>query len=171
VDVCLTKPVNPAEFTALVRQILGGPACREPISSDIKDHNSPIVRIAHTIIQQAIIDEASELQVLPRPDGVAVRFRLPAGLPRENAGELHEVMKLPKHLERNLIARYKLMSDMEIEPEGVPQTGRIAITHAGRDYDFEVRCRPTPEGEQIVMEIHPVSAAAADSTPSWPQPP
>src|SRR5262249_54355701 len=64
---------------------------------------SPIVMIAHTIIQQAIIDGASEIHVEPTAEHVSVHFRLPARAGYRTDRELDEVMKLPAHLSSNLI--------------------------------------------------------------------
>ena len=44
----------------------------------------------------------------------------------------------------------------DIDEHTIPQEGKIAICHGGRDYDLQVHSRPTPEGEQIIMEIHPL---------------
>lgn len=114
---------------------------------------SPTVRISHTIIQQAIIDGASEIHVEPRADHVAISFRLPARFAHEIDGALHEVMKLPGHVHPKLIARYKFMADMNVEERSVPQNGHIAISYNGRDYDLPVSSQPTPGGERLIMGV------------------
>jgi type II secretory ATPase GspE/PulE/Tfp pilus assembly ATPase PilB-like protein len=104
-----------------------------------------IVRIANTIIQQATMDGASEIDVEPLPDGVKVGFRI--------AGAMREAMKLPKRMQRRLIARYKRMAEMNVGEQSTPQNGRIGVTHRGVDYDLQVSSHPGPNGERIVMGI------------------
>ncbi|HOM72859.1 MAG TPA: ATPase, T2SS/T4P/T4SS family, partial [Armatimonadota bacterium] len=106
---------------------------------------APIIRIAHTIIQQAIKDAASDIHVEPDRRGVRVRYRID--------GVLHEVMPLPKYIQAPLISRLKIMSDMNIAERRVPQDGRIPIRWDNKDYDLRVSCLPTIHGEKIVMRI------------------
>jgi type IV pilus assembly protein PilB len=106
---------------------------------------APIIRIAHTIIQQAVRDGASDIHVEPDRRGLRIRFRID--------GVLHEVMHLPKHIHPPLVSRYKIMSEMNIAERRIPQDGRIGISHQGKDYDLRVSCLPTLLGEKIVMRI------------------
>jgi type II secretory ATPase GspE/PulE/Tfp pilus assembly ATPase PilB-like protein len=117
-----------------------------PPGQDVPEAEAPpIVRIAHTIIQQAIQDEASEIVVEPRADSVTVLFRI--------GGGVREATKLPKRVQRKLVARYKYMADMKADKEGAAQDGPIAISHAGKEYDLRVHAEPTPNGDRITIGI------------------
>jgi type IV pilus assembly protein PilB len=106
---------------------------------------APIIRIAHTIVQQAIRDSASDIHVEPDRRGVRVRYRID--------GVLHEIMPLPKYIQAPLISRLKIMSDMNIAERRIPQDGRIPIRWDNKDYDLRVSCLPTIHGEKIVMRV------------------
>jgi type II/IV secretion system protein/WD40 domain-containing protein len=109
-----------------------------------------IVRIAHTVIQQALRDGASEIYVggLPKQSGgFWVSFRI--------RGVIHWMFKFPGHIHAPLVARYKRMAEMNIEEHSLPQDGHIGITHEGRDYDIRVHSQPTPDGERITMVLRP----------------
>jgi type IV pilus assembly protein PilB len=106
---------------------------------------APIIRIAHTIIQQAIRDSSSDIHVEPDRRGVRVRYRID--------GVLHEIMPLPKYIQAPLVSRLKIMSDMNIAERRIPQDGRIPIRWEGKDFDLRVSCLPTIHGEKIVMRI------------------
>jgi type IV pilus assembly protein PilB len=106
---------------------------------------APIIKIAHMLIQQAVKDQASDIHIEPALANTRVRYRID--------GVLHEVMKLPKHIHPPLVSRYKIMSDMNIAERRVPQDGRIAVSHGGKDFDLRVSCLPTLLGEKIVMRI------------------
>jgi type IV pilus assembly protein PilB len=106
---------------------------------------APIVRLATTIIQQAIKDKASDIHLEPGQRGVRVRYRID--------GVLHETMQMPKYIQMPLTARYKIMSEMNIAERRVPQDGRIGVTYEGKPYDLRVSCLPNLFGEKIVMRI------------------
>jgi len=121
-------------------------ASDEPATTDddLVDQ-APIIRVANTIIQQAIKDGASDIHVEPDRKGVRVRYRVD--------GVLHEMMRLPRYIHPPLISRYKILSDMNIAERRVPQDGRIPISYEGKEYDLRVSCLPTLHGEKIVMRI------------------
>ena len=102
---------------------------------------APIVRLATTIIQQAIKDGASDIHIEPDKRGMRVRYRID--------GVLHETMQMPKYIQMPLTARYKIMSEMNIAERRIPQDGRIAVRYKDKDYDLRVSCLPNLFGEKI----------------------
>ena len=138
-------------LSADIRQAIAGYGAREDIPDEDTEtmakqaDEAPIIRIAYTIIQQAIKDAASDIHVEPDKRTVRIRYRID--------GVLHEVMPLPKYIEKPLVSRFKIMADMNIAERRLPQDGRIPITVAGKDYDLRVSCLPTVNGEKIVMRI------------------
>ena len=106
---------------------------------------APIIRVANTIIQQAIQVAASDIHVEPDRRHVRVRYRVD--------GVLHEEMTVPKYIQAPLISRFKIIAEMNIAERRVPQDGRIPVTKDGKDYDLRVSCLPTIWGEKIVCRI------------------
>jgi type IV pilus assembly protein PilB len=115
------------------------------VDADELVNEAPIVRVANTIMQQAVLQGASDIHVEPDRKGVRIRYRID--------GVLQEVMTLPRYIHPPLVSRYKIMSDMNIAERRVPQDGRIAINFQNKDYDLRVSCLPTLHGEKIVMRI------------------
>jgi type IV pilus assembly protein PilB len=107
--------------------------------------DAPIIRISHTIIQQAIREGASDIHIEPEKRGVRIRYRID--------GVLNEIMTVPNHIKQPLIARFKIMADLNIAERRVPQDGRIPIRTEGKDYDLRVSTVPTIAGEKIVMRV------------------
>ncbi|MHB9037586.1 MAG: GspE/PulE family protein [Armatimonadota bacterium] len=138
-------------LSADIRQAIAGFGAREEIADEDTEgmakvsEEAPIIRIAYTIVQRAIADSASDIHIEPDRRGVRVRYRID--------GVLHEVMPLPKYIDKPLISRFKIMSDMNIAERRVPQDGRIPIRWDNKDYDLRVSCLPTVHGEKIVMRI------------------
>ncbi|MCE9558742.1 MAG: Flp pilus assembly complex ATPase component TadA [Armatimonadetes bacterium] len=106
---------------------------------------APIIKLANAIIQQAIVDRASDIHVEPQQRGVRVRYRID--------GVLMEAMTVPKNLQAPMISRLKIMADMNIAERRVPQDGRIEVRNAGKEYDMRVSTIPTPFGEKVVMRV------------------
>lgn len=106
---------------------------------------APIIRVANTIIQQAIQVEASDIHIEPDRRQVRVRYRVD--------GVLHEEMTIPKYIQAPLISRFKIMADMNIAERRIPQDGRIPVRKDNKDYDLRVSCLPTIYGEKIVCRI------------------
>jgi len=138
-------------LSADIRQAIAGYGAREDVPDEDTEtlakqaDEAPIIRIAFTLIQQAINQGASDIHVEPDKRNVRIRYRID--------GVLHEVMPLPKYIERPLVSRFKIMSDMNIAERRLPQDGRIPVTLTGKDYDLRVSCLPTVNGEKIVMRI------------------
>jgi type IV pilus assembly protein PilB len=107
--------------------------------------DAPIVRLANTIIQQAVKERASDIHIEPDRRGMRIRYRID--------GVLHEVMQIPKFIQMPLTARYKIMSEMNIAERRLPQDGRIGIKYMEKDYDLRVSCLPNLHGEKVVMRI------------------
>jgi type IV pilus assembly protein PilB len=106
---------------------------------------APIIRVASTIIQQAIRVAASDIHVEPDRRQVRVRYRVD--------GILHEEMTIPKYIQAPLISRFKIMAEMNIAERRIPQDGRIPVRLEGKDFDLRVSCLPTIYGEKIVCRI------------------
>ncbi len=106
---------------------------------------APVIRMVNAVMVQAIDLGASDIHIEPGRRTVRVRFRVD--------GVLREVMAVPKHIQPPMIARCKIMADMNIAERRVPQDGRIGLRHNNKDYDMRVSCLPSQYGEKIVMRI------------------
>lgn len=138
-------------LSADIRQAIAGYGAKEEIAEDDSEalkqvsEEAPIVRLAYQIIQMAIKDGASDIHIEPDKRSLRVRYRID--------GVLHETIPLPKYIDRPLISRFKIMSDMNIAERRIPQDGRIPIRWENKDYDLRVSCLPTVNGEKIVARI------------------
>ena len=135
-----------AEVVALQgasKQAMDGEKEDAELAKEVEE--APIVRLANTILQSAIKEKASDIHIEPDRRYIRVRFRID--------GVLHEVMQMPGYIKLPLIARYKILSEMNIAERRVPQDGRIGTRYDGKEYDLRVSCLPSLHGEKIVMRI------------------
>ncbi|HOO55798.1 MAG TPA: ATPase, T2SS/T4P/T4SS family [bacterium] len=109
------------------------------------DEDHPVVKLVNAIIVKAIEERASDIHVEPLRDELRVRYRVD--------GVLHEAMRPPKKIQSELIARFKVLSDLNIAEKRVPQDGRINLLVGGKEFDFRVSTYPTQNGEKIVLRI------------------
>ncbi len=105
----------------------------------------PIVKASRLFIVNAVRQGASDIHIEPFEKEVRVRYRLD--------GILRTVQKLPVTMKDPLVARYKIMANLDIAEKRLPQDGRIRIKIDGKPIDLRVSTVPTVYGEKVVMRI------------------
>jgi type IV pilus assembly protein PilB len=113
--------------------------------AELLEDEAPVVRLAHSLILQAIQEEASDIHIEHLEDQVRVRYRVD--------GLLREVTTLPRKFRLPLVSRLKIMAALDIAEKRVPQDGRIQIRYRERDIDLRVSTMPTAFGEKVVIRI------------------
>ena len=108
-------------------------------------NQTPIIRFVNLVLKQAIKDKASDVHFEPYEDKFRIRYRID--------GALYEMAPPPKNLAVPVISRIKVLSNMNISENRIPQDGRIKMTIAGRPVDLRVSTLPTAYGESVVLRI------------------
>jgi type IV pilus assembly protein PilB len=109
------------------------------------DDDAPIIRLVNLIIDNAYYMRASDIHIEPMSDRVRVRYRVDGVcLERDN---------IPKNMQAPLIARFKILSGMDIAEKRLPQDGRIKREIGGQDIDFRVSSLPGNHGPSVVLRI------------------
>jgi type IV pilus assembly protein PilB len=107
--------------------------------------DAPIVRYVNSLIEQAVMNRASDLHLEPTEDDMRVRYRID--------GVLHEVDIVPRGVMAALTSRIKIMSGVDITEKRVPQNGRITALIRDRTVDLRTATLPTVWGEKIVLRV------------------
>lgn len=107
--------------------------------------DAPIVRLVNKILQEAINRGASDVHFEGQTRDFLVRMRLD--------GELHDYRTLNKALQPTVLARIKVMGNMDVAENRAPQDGRIQVRLAKKDVDIRVSTVPTLNGEKAVLRI------------------
>ena len=116
--------------------------------------DAPIISLVNSFISQAIKDTASDIHIEPQEKTLRVRFRID--------GMLQEIGSFPRDIHAAIIARIKIISEMDIAERRIPQDGRIKVREAGRDVDVRVSTLPTIMGEKVVMRLLDQKAVILD---------
>ena len=106
---------------------------------------APVIRLANSIFAQAIRDGASDIHISPQQTTVQLRFRID--------GKLLEVPSPPKSLFLPIIARMKILANMDITISRIPQDGRFTLKIDRKEINVRVSSIPTIYGENIVLRL------------------
>ena len=105
----------------------------------------PIVKFVNLVLQQAVLDRASDIHFEPFETEFRIRYRVD--------GALYEMAPPPKHLALPVASRIKVMANLNISEKRMPQDGRINVTVGGKQVDLRVSTLPTAFGESIVLRV------------------
>ena len=144
-----------AEFGDLIKQdvaealVIKDEAGDASSETDLKKmaEDLPVIRIVDSIIQHAILQQASDIHVEPEEQDIVVRYRID--------GILHDQMQLPKKIAAGVVARIKVMSNLKLDEHRLPQDGRFKIETSEYKFSLRVSILPVFDGEKIVMRLLP----------------
>jgi type IV pilus assembly protein PilB len=123
------------------------------------EESAPVILLANRVIEDAYISGASDIHIEPLEKELLVRYRID--------GICQEKLRLPVAVAGSLVARLKVMSDLDIAEKRLPQDGRIVFKHYTKkniDVDLRVAIGPMNFGEKVVMRILDKSQAALPIT-------
>ncbi|MFN9615145.1 MAG: GspE/PulE family protein [Dolichospermum sp.] len=117
------------------------------LSSAMKGaEDAPIIKLVNRILLKALNERVSDIHVEPQEEYLRVRFR--------KDGVLREAFEnMPKKIISAVIARFKIISSLDIAERRLPQDGRIRRIFEGRKVDFRVSTLPSRYGEKVVIRI------------------
>ncbi|HUR60029.1 MAG TPA: GspE/PulE family protein [Opitutaceae bacterium] len=140
-----------AGFDDVVQQIgveYGHEGEGELKEDDVTEESGPIIQLANRIIEDAYFSGTSDIHIEPQEKDIVVRNRID--------GLCHEKLRLPKKVGPALVARLKIMCNLDISERRLPQDGRIIFkqyTKKNLDLDLRVSTAPLNHGEGVVMRI------------------
>ena len=110
----------------------------------ISEDASPIVRLVHSTVYDALRAGASDIHLESTGAGLTVRYRID--------GVLVNIASVGgTGVAEQVISRLKVMSDLDIAERRVPQDGRFSIALDRRPIDFRVSIIPSIFGEDAVL--------------------
>ncbi|MEO6004091.1 MAG: ATPase, T2SS/T4P/T4SS family [Opitutus sp.] len=129
-------------------------------AGDLENEDSgPIIQLTNRIIEDAYFAGASDIHVEPTEKELLVRYRID--------GLCQDKLTLPRQAAGAMIARIKIMCNLDISERRLPQDGRIIFkrfTKKNIDIDLRVATGPTNHGEKVVLRILDKSKSALPMT-------
>ena len=114
----------------------------------------PIIQYVNELLKIAVQMRASDMHLEPRGDGLLPRYRVD--------GHLRSGGIIPAELQPPILSRLKVLSNLDITENRLPQDGRFRATIGGHVFDFRVSTLPTIYGEKIVIRLLDRSALVID---------
>lgn len=121
----------------------------EPVQNAHEHHlyaDSPLVRLVNSLIEEAYAQGASDIHIEPdvNQDRVSIRLR--------RDGRLSHYLSLPGAWRQPLVARIKVMCDLDIAERRKPQDGKIHFERFGPLHvELRVVTMPTAQGQEDVV--------------------
>jgi type IV pilus assembly protein PilB len=105
----------------------------------------PIVRLVDQLMMKAVRDRATDLHVQPAERTVLTRFRVD--------GTLVQGPSLPKAVQAGVLARLKIMAEVNIAESRLPQDGKFQFAYGKRRFDVRASFLPSTHGEKAVLRL------------------
>ena len=126
------------------------------VEQQLSESTGSVAKFVNQIITNAIDNKVSDIHIEPRLSGYIVRYR--------KDGMLHKTLDIPPKVETSIIARFKVLSRMNIAEHRRPQDGTFSIKYKNGSYDFRINTLPVSGKEKVVIRVlaPAVSLNAAD---------
>ncbi len=106
---------------------------------------APVVKFTNHILANAIKFKASDIHIEPRNSDTMIRYRID--------GIMREILQASKKSHFSVVARMKIIANMDISIRRKPQDGRARIKFGRKEYDLRLSTIPTSYGEKVTIRI------------------
>ncbi|MBU9888710.1 MAG: Flp pilus assembly complex ATPase component TadA [Candidatus Omnitrophica bacterium] len=107
--------------------------------------DAPVIKMVNTVLEKAIRSRASDIHLEPYEREFRIRYRID--------GVLKQAFSHSLDFYAALVARTKIISQLDITEKRVPQDGRFRLELKDRQIDFRVSVLPTYFGEKMVLRV------------------
>lgn len=135
------------ELVRDLEQLPGGPSQSDTTVADARDlaRQPPVVRFVSLLIREAAEAGASDVHFDTTREGLRLRLRID--------GVLSDVPGPPRALQAAVLSRVKLLAELDIAEQRLPQDGRIRVRLESREMDLRVATAPTLFGETVSIRL------------------
>lgn len=113
--------------------------------SESGDREAPIIKLLNSLIDRAISTRASDIHIEPYETDTNVRMRID--------GVIVDYVTLQKSIHQPLLARIKIMANLDIAERRLPQDGHFRLRAGGESINIRVSILPTVFGEKAVLRL------------------
>lgn len=117
----------------------------EPLEVEEGDGDAPVIHLLNSLVERAYHQNASDIHLELFEDKTVVRMRID--------GIIQEYVTLQKRVHASLIARIKILSDLDIAKRQVPQDGHCQMKIDGKTVHMRISVMPTVFGEKAVIRL------------------
>ena len=117
-----------------------------PEAPVVKNKAANVVQLVEQLLLTGMNNRASDIHFEPSEHYLTVRYRID-GVLRESAE------KIPAEQCKELIGRLKILSNMDISQNKIPQDGQLKTVVQGQNILARSSCLPLKYGEKIVLRL------------------
>ncbi len=137
---------GPGEMSEILDEIGSSVEDNDEQFDELSDDAPAVVRLVSRILHDAKRLNASDIHIDPERNApTRVRMRVD--------GVCRDMNQVPNSHHNAVIARIKIMSNLNIAEKRVPQDGKLAFRMGGQLVEVRVATIPTVAGEGVVMRI------------------
>ena len=118
---------------------------QEMIKQTLANREIDIPLLVNLLLNNAVKDRATDIHISPDSSVTHVFYRID--------GVLQHFYSLPLQLHTQVIARIKILSNLDISEQRKPQDGAFSYEFLNETFDLRVSTLPTNHGENIVMRL------------------
>lgn len=118
---------------------------RQIIKSAVGGSEVNVVHLFELLLNSAIKDHATDMHISPESSVTHVSYRID--------GVLQHFYSLPLKLHSQLVARIKILSNLDISEQRKPQDGAFSYEFLSEPFDLRISTLPTNHGENVVMRL------------------
>ena len=107
--------------------------------------DTPIIHLLDSLIRRAYNTNSSDIHIEPFEDKTLVRMRID--------GTITDYVTLQKNVHLSLIARIKILSNLDIAEHRIPQDGHCRLRVDNASINIRVSVIPTVFGEKAVLRL------------------
>ncbi len=137
-EVSARKAANKAAASSNVQEVVA-------VNVEDSDDDTPIINLLNSLIIRAYNSNVSDIHIEPFETHTSVRMRMD--------GVIGEFMTLQKSIHNSLIARIKILGELDIAERRVPQDGHFKVDIEGKGLNIRVSVIPTVFGEKAVLRL------------------
>jgi type IV pilus assembly protein PilB len=123
--------------------VIDSPAALRPVRDQAAERSA--VSVLERILARAAADGASDIHFEPRQDDLRIRCRID--------GTFRDLALFELALTPAVIARIKVLSNMDVAEHRLPQDGRFSVTIGDQRLDVRTSTYPTVNGEKAVLRL------------------
>ncbi|MEY2683259.1 MAG: hypothetical protein RJA09_403, partial [Pseudomonadota bacterium] len=145
----VSGPASLQDAFQLAAELTGQGTEHQEEDRQIEQSDNTLVKLINSMIIEAYQQGASDIHIEPYPGKgkVSIRFRVD--------GEMRSYLELPSSYRSAMVARIKIMCDLDISERRKPQDGKINFAkYGGLGIELRVATIPTVNGlEDVVMRL------------------
>jgi len=118
---------------------------RQIVQDTLAHKEIDIPELLNLILNNAIKDRVTDVHITPEASATHIFYRID--------GVLQHYYSLPSSLHQQMIARIKILCNMDISEHRKPQDGSFSYNFLNEEFDLRVSTLPTNYGENVVMRL------------------